>query len=345
VKEGVKYAGGLLLTILLFAWVLRGTDLATVARQVMSSSPGALLGCAVLNFGHNIFRVWRWQALLAPTRTGVGFRAAFVAVVVGYLTTWVVPGRLGELVRPLLLSSREGVPLGPCIGTVLADRLLDAATLAVLFAVGSLTTPLAGPAALHANLLRRGSLVLLGVAIVGLAAMLVLAHVSPAVAARLDRGPRPVRWLARTAAEVSHGATALARPRLAALVVLNSLAAWLAIALGTWLGIRAVGADLAFGAVLVILPVLALGVALPTPGGAGGYHGAMKVGLVAFGITESAAVSAGLLIHVLITVPILVSGCVLLWSERIAWRDLRASAKGMRRLGARAPAPVVENAS
>ena len=345
-KEGVKYAGGLLLTALLFAWVLRGTDLGIVWRQIRAASPWALVGCAALNFGHNLFRVWRWQALLKPTRAGVGFRAAFVAVVVGYLTTWVVPGRLGELVRPLLLSSREGVPLGPCIGTVVADRLLDAATIAALFAVGSLTTPLAGPAAQHADLLRHGSLVLVGCAIAGLLGMLVLAHASPAMAAWLERGPRPLRWLARIAAEVSHGATALARPRLAALVILNSLAAWLAIALGTWLGIRAVGADLAFGAVLVILPMLALGVALPTPGGAGGYHGAMKVGLVAFGIAESAAVSAGLLIHVVITVPILITGCVLLWTEGISWREVRASAAGMRRLGARgAPASVVENAS
>jgi uncharacterized membrane protein YbhN (UPF0104 family) len=113
----------------------------------------------------------------------------------------------------------------------------------------------------------------------------------------------------------------------------HSLAAWLAIAGGTWLGVRAVGIDLAFGAVLVILPMLALGVAVPTPGGAGGYHGAMKLGLLAFGVGEAAAVGAALVVHAVITVPILLVGVALLWTENISWREIRASADAMRRLG------------
>ena len=35
-----------------------------------------------------------------------------------------VKGSLGEVVRPTLLSAREKVPLGPCLGSVVADRLL-----------------------------------------------------------------------------------------------------------------------------------------------------------------------------------------------------------------------------
>lgn len=335
-REGVKYAGGLLMAILLLAWVLRGTDVSTVARQIASASLPAALGCAALNFGHNVFRVWRWQSLLAPTRVGIGFRSAFVAVVLGYLTSWVMPGRLGELVRPLLLSSREGVPLGPCLGTVVVDRLLDAATISTLFAVGSFFAPLVGPAEAHADLLRKGSLVLVGAAAVGIAAMLGVARLGGRGGAWFRGWPRPLRWLGRTATEVSLGVTALRRPRLALGIAANSLAAWLAIAAGTWLGVRAVGIDLAFGAILVILPMLALGVAVPTPGGTGGYHGAMKVGLLAFGVSESSAVSAAIVVHALITVPILVTGVALLWSENISWREIRTSAQALRRLGAHA---------
>lgn len=344
-KEGVKYAGGLLLAVLLFWWVLRGTDPAAVWRQIASASPAQLLGCAVLNFGHNVFRVWRWRALLAPTRDDVAFRPAFAAVVVGYLMTWTVPGRLGELVRPLLLASRERIPLGPCVGTVVADRLLDAVTIAGLCAFGIFTTPLAGPSAAHASFLRSVSLVLVCGAAIGLVLMLVFARLGPAGRSRIERGPGVLRWVVRTAIEVSHGATALARPRLALRIALHSLAAWLTIAVGTWLGVRAVGADVPLGAIFVILPMLALGVALPTPGGAGGYHGAMKAGLVAFGVAGSIAVSAALVVHVLVTVPILVAGCTLLWTEGISWHDVRAAARGMRQMGVRGAGPVMENPS
>ena len=58
------------------------------------------------------------------------------AVILGYATSWVVPGRLGELVRPALLAGRQRLPLGPCLGSVVADRLLDGMAVLALFVVG-----------------------------------------------------------------------------------------------------------------------------------------------------------------------------------------------------------------
>ena len=51
------------------------------------------------------------------------------------------------------------------------------------------------------------------------------------------------------------------------------------IGFGTWIGIRSAGADVGFADILVMLPLLALGVSLPTPGGVGGYHALMQFGL------------------------------------------------------------------
>ena len=50
------------------------------------------------------------------------------------------------------------MPLGPCLGRVVADRLLDAATVILLFAVGSWIVPLEGAVAEYAGLVRGGSL-------------------------------------------------------------------------------------------------------------------------------------------------------------------------------------------
>ena len=58
--------------------------------------------------------------------------------------------------------------------------------------------------------------------------------------------------------------------------------AWLAIALGLWIGVRACGAQIPFGAMLIILPATALGIALPTPGGLGGFNVALATGLQIF---------------------------------------------------------------
>jgi uncharacterized membrane protein YbhN (UPF0104 family) len=116
-------------------------------------------------------------------------------------------------------------------------------------------------------------------------------------------------------------------------IAVNSAAAWLVIALATWTGIWSCGARISFGTVLIILPMLALGVAVPTPGGVGTYHGAMKFGLMLFGVARTLAVSAALLMHAICIVPIVVLGLILLWTERISWKEFISAARQFKDLG------------
>ena len=142
VRAASKYVAGLLLAAALLWWVLRDTDGELLLAQLGRVSWPGLVACLTLNIGHNVFRVWRWRALLEPVRPNVPFRPMFDAVVLGYMTTWVIPGRLGELVRPALLAGRARLPLGACLGTVLADRLLDGFGVLILFTLGVAITPL-----------------------------------------------------------------------------------------------------------------------------------------------------------------------------------------------------------
>ena len=332
-KDAAKLMGGLVLAVLLMWWVLRGTEPSALWAQLRRASlPGLLVG-ACLNVAHIAFRAWRWRALLAPCRADVAFRSLFAAIVVGYMTTWVVPGRLGELVRPMLISAREGLDLGPSLGTVVADRLLDTGTVVVLFAVGSWLTPLQGAAADYATLIRGGAAALVAVAIGALALMVLASTAQGRLHAWLARRNRVLRWFGRAALSLSSGADALRSPRQLWRIVLYSLLAWIAITGATWFGVRAAGVELSPQAMLVILPMLVLGVAVPTPGGAGSYHGAMKVGLTLFGVAEVLAVSAGLLVHAMITIPFIALGVLTLWTEEISWRDLVVSARQLRGLG------------
>jgi uncharacterized membrane protein YbhN (UPF0104 family) len=132
---------------------------------------------------------------------------------------------------------------------------------------------------------------------------------------------------------LAHGAGALRSARAVGLVLLYSLAAWVMIAAGTWACVRAAGAEVSFGTILVILPMLVLGVAVPTPGGAGSYHGAMKAGLMLFGVSGVTAVSAGLLAHMMMVLPVVVTGVVLLRTENVRWGDLISGARQFRQLG------------
>jgi uncharacterized membrane protein YbhN (UPF0104 family) len=125
-------------------------------------------------------------------------------------------------------------------------------------------------------------------------------------------------------------------------ILAYSFAAWLTIGVGTWMGIRAAGAAVSFSDVLVMLPPLALGVAIPTPGGVGGYHAAMTFCLTTlFGVDHTVAVTAGIVMHLGIVVPVLVLGTILLFSEKISFAHLIEAARRVKSMGDAPPAMKV----
>jgi glycosyltransferase 2 family protein len=330
-RDVLRYAAGVVLAVLLLWFVLRGVDRHALVAALGRASFFGLLAAAVVNLAHNVFRVWRWGALLAPVRPGLRFRPMFTAVIIGYLTTWILPGRLGELVRPALLTAREEVPIGPSLGSIVADRVLDGAAIVALFALGTFLSPIQGSAA---RKVRSAAVVLLLLVVVFMIGAIVAGSVRGRIEAWTERRGRFVRWCGRAFASLSLGTDALRRPRLLAIVLGHSLLAWLTIAAGAWIGVRASGADVSFPAMMVMLLLLAFGVAVPTPGGAGGYHAAMAFGLqMLFGVPAEAAVAAGILMHLAAVLPVIVLGLALLKTEGISWGDVLAAARGVRALG------------
>lgn len=344
-RVALKYAGGLFLAAALMWWVLRGTDPGSLWTHLREASIPGLIAAAVLNTSHNVFRVFRWRALLEPVRAKIPFRPMFDAVILGYTTSWTVPGRLGEIVRPVLLSGRERLPLAPCLASVLVDRLLDGLAVLALFGVGMAVTPLRGESIEHTGMIRGGAvavIVLIGVPIL---VLLVAGGARGRLESLLGNRRGWTAWLGRAVLSLSGGVEAFRRPALVARIVMHTGIAWLLIASGTWVGVRACGVDISFGGILVMLPLLVLGIALPTPGGAGGYHAMMRLGLIQlFGVAESQAVGAGLLQHAVIVVPIILLGGGLLIIDRIPIQDLVQAARQAREMGS-GPASVTAPAA
>jgi uncharacterized membrane protein YbhN (UPF0104 family) len=334
-KAAVQALIGLGIAALLLYWVFRDKDPQVLRAALAQASWAGLTFAAALNFAHNHARVLRWRALLTPVRADVPYRPLFTAVVLGYLTTWLVPGRLGELVRAALLSAREGIPLGPSLGSVVADRFLDGIAIVVLFLAGSLTATFAAGAGALAAQIRATAMVLALVMTVGLVVLVALAAYASRVDPWLARAWAPFRWIGRAALGLARGAEALRAPRLWLPILGLSLAAWLTIALGTWIGIRSAGVSIGFSATLVLLPLLAIGVAIPTPAGAGGYHAAMQLGLTGlFGVDGNLAAGAGLLMHLAVMVPVLLVGPAVLYMEKLSLGDLVRTARQIQGLGA-----------
>jgi uncharacterized protein (TIRG00374 family) len=332
-KELLRLAAGGLLAAALLWLVLRDQDPHHLWDLARRASLTGLCVAAVMGQLQVVFRVARWRALLAPVRKDVPLLPMAEAFLIGYMTTWILPGRIGEVVRPMVLSGKTGIPMGACLGSAVADRLLDLWAIVLLFALGLWVVPLPSEAA-GLSRLRLLAPPLLLAAVLALAAMAWVAAHRDRLIVRLHDRSGPLVWVARAVLALSQGADAMRRPALLTRIAVHSVLVWLTIDLATWIGVRAAGADVPFGAILVIMPALAFGIAIPTPGGVGGYHVAMRESLRWFSVPKDTAVGVGFLMHLIIVIPAIVLGLVALRTSGLRLAELKRAVSGLSRLGA-----------
>jgi glycosyltransferase 2 family protein len=79
-------------------------------------------------------RTWRWQIILS-TSVRVGFKQAFHPLMIGFMMNCLLPGRVGEVARPVILKKQSGVAFTVGMATVVVERLFDAILLLSFFAV------------------------------------------------------------------------------------------------------------------------------------------------------------------------------------------------------------------
>lgn len=335
-RRSLGYLQGLLLTGVLLYFAFRGTDFNAVWHEMAKASLAGLALAAALQLLSFPLRVLRWQTLLRPVTSRLPFRLMLEATFLGYMVSAVAPGRLGELVRPGLVASRKEVAIGPALGSIVAERLIDTLMMIILLVIGLSVVPITGDLAAHAGLIQRTGL---GVAVGVVGAtlvLLVLISNQEFLERQAERRGRSVAWLLRTILSVSDGARVFQSPWLLVRVAAESVATWGAILVGFWVGLVAVGVDISFSKVFLLMPIVALGVALPTPAGAGGFHAALVFGLSRFfGVDPSLAASAAVLTHIVSVVPILVIGSALLLTERFAFKDLLEIGREVKKMGVR----------
>jgi uncharacterized membrane protein YbhN (UPF0104 family) len=136
--------------------------------------------------------------------------------------------------------------------------------------------------------------------------------------------------IARVAEKFARGLGALRRPVRLLVALAWSFPLWLSIAVGIWSVTMAFRFDVPFTGSFLLIALLVVGVAVPTPAQIGGFHEAFRVGTtVFFGAPDAAAVGAAIVLHAFTILPSLLLGLVF-----AAQAGLNMS--GMRRLASEA---------
>jgi glycosyltransferase 2 family protein len=316
-----------------FLWLfLRNANLREVGAILSSTAIHWVLIGLAANLGALILRTIRWRTLLDPDDPPP-FYATFFANAVGYMTSIVLPIRASDFARPVLLSRRTSHRISGALGTILTERILDLTSILLMFVIF---------AALRWNefshdpdtaawfyIVRAGAIAS-AVILTALWSFMIGLRISRETVRRLHEWlgrflPRRIResWM-HFFDTFTETLRLTQNPRVLVKVLLCTIGTWTCLTSQFWFATMAVHQRLPYDASFFVTGVTTVGLAIPTPGGIGGFHKACQLVLTRFyGFTIDSSVAVAVLFHVIGTLPVLTIGLFLFAKEGLSLKQLR----------------------
>ncbi len=272
-------------------------------------------------------RAWRWGLLLRPFKRHVAFRSLWDFSLIGFMISYLLPGRLGEIARPVLLAEKEKIKKSQAIATIINERLFDLLTVLLLLAAYLAVGPASPSPVMRQLRLMAFLLIPLVFFVFFLVTLANSARFYPFTEKRIRRLARalPARWREPAGDFAVHFVKAL-RLDLGwaglAAVAFCSLLHWGIILFSFWLLMQGfAGMGIALPAVIPYLAVIFVSAAVPTPGMAGSLDLASKYALTGlYAVPVRTAVAFTILFHFLVLLAPIALGLVALWSQGLSFK-------------------------
>ncbi|MBN1222491.1 MAG: flippase-like domain-containing protein, partial [Candidatus Aminicenantes bacterium] len=282
---------------------------------------------------HLLTRSVRWQYLLKYEKKKTRFYNRFAANTVGFTVSFIFPGRLGELVRPVYLAQKEGIKKGFAVGTIVVERIFDILTNCLILGFFLISRPLF-PSYYHADEAAFSKLYfwgIFGVAVSVFLLLLILAlylYKEKTVSVfRFLLKPFPKKITGKILGLLDEFILGLKFFHSAGnliVYVLLSVGVWLAIMFFYWIFFLAFNADVPFLAVIPFVFLTGVGASIPTPGMVGGYHYFSKLGMTGFlNMEANFALGATIVMHAAQLVMTCLLGYAILWKEGLSLLQIK----------------------
>ena len=274
----------------------RQVDLPQIARSLRNAQfLWILMGLLSVSATIGI-RAIRWRVLLAPAAPLTRSVDLVRPIVAGQMLNAILPIRGGDLFRAYLAGRRGPESKFYALGTIVAEKLLDAFFWLVLLAyvLSWVTLP---------PWLISGVRYLLLIPIV-LALLLVLSRLFPGLYRNVLNKSGIPALLTRRLTALWHGIIVLRRPETLVPALLWSALLWAAYAFNTWAILRALHIGQGWTGALLVLVVLQAGSMPPsTPAKIGVFEYLCIFALGLLGIERETGLVYGMILHIIVLVP------------------------------------------
>ena len=292
-----------------------------------------------------LIRAYRWQWLLLPTGA-IKLSSAYHSLIISMMINCLLPGRVGELARPMVLKKQEDLPMVSTLATLGVERLLDLLALLLLLLPTLLwAKPFSGQTVFFGDYqINRDLLVDLGYMALTTSLLLVgaisfLGHdkLRTTLLRWLHRWPDRCKRLNLTRmASLLHrflpsiegflnrsaqGVKYICNLKGFSIAILTSIVFWGFNALSFYfLSKGSPGIDLSFTRICSVMVIICFFIALPSvPGFWGLWEAAGVFALSMYGVSETAAAGYSLFSHAFGTIPVIVAGWLSCLTLGIRW--------------------------
>jgi len=280
---------------------------------------------------HMLLRALRWGILLSAIKQGISLKNLFSLTLVKYVVN-VIPPRAGEVASSVVLARKEKISVASVIAASLLERILDMVTVVLIF--GFYLSFYAYRFPPNSD---RGREIMALIQKYSLKGFVVLCLAFWLLAFLLKKDG----WLSR----LPHGPQNLLRSFLGGFkglqqggVVLKamvlSFAIWISVTFQLLSMMHAYLETFPFAGVVFLMVITVVGVAIPTPGGVGGFQFFMNLGLVNFfsqylskidPVSQAAGISNGC--YLVSMVPVMLIGLIFLNREGLSFSRLASMKK------------------
>ncbi len=314
----------LLVSVLIYFSV---PDWKKVWEVMLNGNPLFLLIGLIFTMIHMALRAWRWGILLVPIKNQISYNRLFSFTLIKYVIN-LIPPRAGEIVASVLLAKKEKISSLSVIGTSFLERVLDMITLIIIFGSCLLLF-----SQIHVSNSDRSQEILFAIkwSFFGFLAFL-------SALGLLTFLLRQKSWPKIIPSKLKHfflsfleGFKIVKRGGNLLKASILSLAIWSCIAFRDWFVVMAYLDDFPLWGAFLIVVITVVGVAIPTPGGMGGFQLFMSLTLVNFfpqnlssQDPQSQAHAISNVAYICSMAPIILVGLVLLNREGFSWKQISA---------------------
>jgi len=140
IKRSLQLIIGLIISGIGLYFSFRDVDVLMIMKGMWRAKVSLVVLSAGLYGVAFIFRSIRWQFLLKPLGK-ISLTRVFFALMFGFFVNEILPLRVGEVARAMLIAGWMSIPLTASVGTIVAERLGDLSILFIVCLLVSLGLP------------------------------------------------------------------------------------------------------------------------------------------------------------------------------------------------------------